>query len=127
MSDTQGHAKRTRRQRRWWQWLLLYPTLAVAFLGAVPQYMNVAKAYFYEVPVKQVFSAQMQNELWNKNAECIRTAPRSQIAIEEHILISASACSSRDILVDITYPDDKKLYRWIPFSMLESGNGEPSK
>lgn len=117
MSVSHEHVKRSRQKsRRWWQWFLLYPTIGVAFLGAVPQYVNVAKAYVYQVPVKQVFSAQMQNEMWTKNADCIRKAPRSQVTLEEHIAISASACASRDILVDITYPDDKKVYRWIPFA-----------
>src|SRR5205814_2454708 len=51
---------------------------------------------------------------------------RSQVTIEDHISISASACASRDILVDITYPDDKKVYRWIPFATLEPANTDAS-
>jgi hypothetical protein len=86
----------------------------------------VAKAYVYQVPVKQVFSAQKQNEMWTKNADCIRKAPRSQLTLEEHIAIAVSACASRDILVDITYPDDKKVYRWIPFGTPEPADDSSS-
>src|SRR5215471_11441859 len=113
MSDSHGPAKRSRQQsRKWWQWLLLYPTLTVAIIGAVPQYTSVAKAHFYNVPIKQVFSAEMQNELWNKNADCLLEAHPAQVAIQEHILVSVSACASRDVLVRIRYPGDKDLYRW---------------
>ena len=126
-SDTHGTANRRRRQsRKWWQWLLLYPTLTVALIGAVPQYTNVAKAYVYNVPVKQVFSAEMQNELWNKNADCLLAAHPAQVAIQEHILVSVSACASRDVLVGIRYPGDKDLYRWIPFATLESPDNQMS-
>jgi hypothetical protein len=127
MSVPHEHVKRPRQKsRKWWQWFLLYPTLAVTFLGAIPQYVNVAKAYVYQVPVKQVFSAQMQNEMWTKNADCIRTAPQAQVTIEKQISVSASACASGDVLVDITYPNDKKVYRWIPFATLEPANDTSS-
>src|SRR5262245_40621902 len=115
--------KRHRPRRKWWQWILLYPTLVAAFIGAVPQYIDVAKAHFYEVPLNQVFSAETQNKLWTKNLDCAKTLS-PQVTTEEHILVSVIACASGDVLVDVKYPDGKEIYRWIPFTTLQTAHSE---
>src|SRR5262245_21617777 len=111
-------------QRKWWQWVLLYPSLIVglssALIGAVPQYLTWFQAARIGVPPNQLFNAQTQNDLWNKNADCAKTLP-PPISIEENIRVSVNACSSGDVLVKVMYPNDKELYRWIPFKMVTSG------
>jgi len=113
--------------RQWWEWVLLYPSLVVglsgALIGAVPQYVTWIQAYRIGVPSNQVFSAQTQNELWNKNADCAKALPRP-VTIEENILVSVNACPSGDVLVKVTYPGDKELYRWIPLKMVTSSSPE---
>src|SRR5215813_13356752 len=113
--------------RQWWEWVLLYPSLVVglsgALIGAVPQYVTWIQAYRIGVPSNQVFSAQTQNELWNKNADCAKALPRP-VTIEENILVSVNACPSGDVLVKVTYPSDKALYRRIPFKMVTSSPRE---
>jgi hypothetical protein len=113
--------------RKWWQWLLLNPTLVVglggALIGAIPQYLTWIQAFRMGVPSNQVFSAKTQNELWNKNADCAKTLPRP-ITIEENIQVSVNACSSGDVLVKVLYPGEKELYRWIPFKMVTASSLE---
>ena len=113
--------------RRWWQWVLLYPTVVVglggALIGAIPQYLTWIQAFRIGVPTSQVFSAQIQNELWNKNVDCAKTLSKP-ITIEENILVSVNACSSGDVLVRVIYPGDKELYRWIPFKLVTSTSME---
>jgi len=127
MSSQDQTKKGEDKPRNWWQWMLLYPSVVVglgsALIGAVPQYVNWIQAYRLGVPSNQVFSAQTQNELWNKNADCAKSLPRP-VKIEEHIQVSVIACSSGDVLVKVIYPEDKELYRWIPFKMVTSSSPE---
>ncbi len=61
-----------RQPRRWWQWLLLYPALAVALVSAIPTYVEIFYSKKYEVPFGQSAAAKQQNDLWQRN----RPAPR---------------------------------------------------
>src|SRR5262249_7299006 len=58
------------RKRKWWQWLLTYPTIITTLIGAVPQYTTWAKAYMLNVPWGAVSEAEQQRTLWTKNFEC---------------------------------------------------------
>ena len=50
--------------------ILLYPTLAIAAIGAIPQYIQVFKAMTWDVPVNSVNSAEREHNLWVKNVDC---------------------------------------------------------
>lgn len=100
----------------WKQWLLIYPTFAVAVLGAIPQYIEVIKGFNMGVDANQVSYAENQNELWMKNHDCnlsfntIETIANSRVSI--------GACPSGDIQINITYPDDSTFIRWLGFDEL---------
>jgi hypothetical protein len=101
---------------RWWQWLLMYPTLALAIVGAVPQYLQWLSAISIGVPLSSnVSSLKEQNEAWSRNANCLSTIDHVKPATETTYAIDILACPSGDILVTLTpvqNPNAQQL-KWI--------------
>lgn len=103
--------------KSWKQWFLIYPTFAIAVLGAVPQYINVVKGFVIGVNSNQVSYAENQHKLWMRNQDChptlntIKTVANSEVSI--------GACPTGDIQVNIKYPNDSKFVRWIGFDELQ--------
>ena len=55
--------------KHWWQWLLLYPSFAVAILTAGPQWYDRINGYV--LGVASASQAEKQAQLWQKNASCV--------------------------------------------------------
>ena len=109
-----------KRPRRWWQWVLAYPALAIAILGAVPQYMNVLKGLSIGVSANEVHAAQQQNKLWQSNRECTPTLHK--VATATGAQVSVGACPTGDIQIAIDFPNGESIVRWIAFESIESAS-----
>ena len=57
---------------KWWQWILIYPSLLIAVLGAIPTLIEAAKAYRYDVPIFTSAAAEKQVKLWERNIDCLK-------------------------------------------------------
>src|SRR5207249_10423113 len=55
---------------RWWQWMLLYPSLAVTIVTAVPSWIDHVQAMKIGVSSRDLAQAQEQRRLWEANREC---------------------------------------------------------
>ena len=55
---------------RWWQWMLLYPSLAVTIVTAVPTWIDHVQAMKIGVNSRDLAQAQEQRRLWETNLEC---------------------------------------------------------
>jgi hypothetical protein len=105
--------------RRWWQWLLIYPGLAIAILGAVPTYMEAFKSYSLGVPFGRSFDAREQNRLWQENFECVQTATFSTITNKKKVEIGSKVCESGDVLLRGKRAEwDQPQLRWVSWSEL---------
>ena len=103
--------------QRWWQWLLMYPTMAIALVGAVPQYYQWATAFHIGVPPAAVNDAQEQLQAWARNIACqqdraiqsVRPTSKTNYGIE------LTPCPSGDILLTLTpnQNPDNPVSRWI--------------
>ena len=104
--------------KTWKQWFLIYPTFAIAVLGAIPQYINVIQGLAIGVETSQVSYAVNQNKLWKKNQNC----NLSLITIKtiENSRLSIGACPTGDIQVNIIFPDDSRVVRWLGFDELKN-------
>ena len=84
---------------KWWQWLLVYPGLAVALIPVVTEYLKSS-------------DGDKQVALWSKNISCIE-APFAGVLNEFNVQTSATICKSGDVLVRFIGPGDKRAYRWV--------------
>jgi hypothetical protein len=110
-------ATKTESPKRWWQWLLLYPGLAVAILGAIPTYREAFRSYSRDVPFGQSFDAEEQNRLWQKNFECAKKANFSPITNKQKVEIASVVCESGDVLLRGRRPDwEQPQVRWVSWN-----------
>ena len=117
--------KRDGKKRKWWQWLLAYPTILTSVAGAVPQYTTWAKAYMLDVPWGAVSEAEEQKGLWTKNFECswkesAQTA-RTSVTSNRNERVSITVCQSGDALVAFQPPGSEPRFRWIGFDRFQGG------
>ena len=103
----------TRRTRPVWQSILIYPTLAIALITAVPQWIEKYQAYRLDIAKDRVAAALRQNELWSKNLSC-SGAPFAWYSNPSDIKIDATICNSGDIFVQAVTPDNKRHMHWVP-------------
>jgi hypothetical protein len=97
----------------WWQWLIMYPTLVVSLVGAVPQYKDWVTALRLGVPPGSVAQAEEQQQLWEKNFECARREEPRSVTTPTNIKVVVTPCPSGDVLVEVDTPDFGKNIRWI--------------
>src|SRR5262245_60108036 len=98
--------------RQWWQWLLLYPTLLIALLTAVPEWIKLADAWKSNVPPDQLRQAEQQKELWEKNLQCT-TKPMDFFQNPDNVKVVATICDSGDVFVRVFAPGNKNAYYWV--------------
>jgi hypothetical protein len=113
-----------RKKRKWWQWLLAYPTIITSAIGAVPQYTTWAKAYMLNVPWNAVSEAEEQKALWTKNVECswkesVQTG-KTSVTTDKDERVTITLCPSGDALVTIQPAGAEPRFRWISFDRFGS-------
>ena len=70
----EADSKDGKQPMKWWQWFIVYPTVATSFFAAIPTATNYAKSLALGVKPSQVSDAETQNKLWEKNADCLINA-----------------------------------------------------
>lgn len=103
-------------RRKWWQWVLMYPALAVALVGAVPQFGQWLSALRMGAsPGSNVADLKAQQEAWNRNAKCLAEIKRVKPASQTAYAIDLLVCPSGDILLTLTPIQDAsaQVSRWI--------------
>lgn len=104
--------------------ILLYPTLAIAAIGAIPQYIQVFKAMTWNVPVNSVNSAEREHNLWVKNVDCGVSEDLPEASLADNTRVVARVCPSGDVLVKVKRVTGEESYRWVP---LEEAKSKDSK
>jgi hypothetical protein len=112
-----------KKKRKWWQWLLAYPTIITSAVGAVPQYTTWAKAYMLNVPWNAVSEAEEQKALWTRNFECSWKEPaqtaKTSLTTSRNERVTIILCPSGDALVAIQPPGAEPRFRWIGFDRFQ--------
>jgi hypothetical protein len=102
--------------QRWWQWVLMYPTIAVALAGAIPQYYQWITAVAIGLPIfSDVGDAQQQEKTWERNVSCLRNIDHIKPSSSTNYSIDLVSCPTGDILVTLTplQNPDQQVSRWI--------------
>lgn len=95
---------------KWWQWVILYPTLAISFLSAAPQWVDKAQAMFNGV--EDIKFAEQQRKAWQDNMTC-SAAPFDWYSTAENLKVDATICNSGDIFVRVATPKKGNFYQWV--------------
>ena len=96
---------------------MLYPTLLIALLTAVPEWMKLAEAWESDIPADKLDKAQQQSDLWKKNLQCT-TSPMDFFANPANVKVDATICESGDVFVRVFTPDNKGVYYWVDINSL---------
>ena len=106
--------------------ILLYPALAVAAIGAFPQYLQVLKAAKLDVPVSAVNAAEREHNLWVKNFGCASDDDLPETSLADNTRVAVVVCPSGDVLVQVKRAKGQPSYRWIPLEEVKSSDSQLS-
>ncbi len=106
---------------KWWQWLLMYPTLVIALLGHIPNGIKLYHSYKTGVSFSKIDASSEQNNLWKKNLDCLTGLNFHEVTTASNATVSVGICKSGDVLVcgksaDPTVEGEKL---WISFSQIK--------
>jgi len=92
----------------WWQLFLVYPTLAVTLVTALPTYMEKLEAWNKGVEQQELTAAKERNRLITKNFECMQS-PIDWVSTANSTRVDGTICyKTGDILVRINWGDDNE-------------------
>lgn len=104
---------------RWWQWVLIYPTLAISTLGSVPTLLELNRAREAKVAFGWSAASLQQQDLWAKNMRCAE-APFEGQPNAAAVRVAATICKSGDVLVRFVGPEERTAYRWVPVERFDA-------
>lgn len=97
---------------KWWQWVIIYPTLAISILSAAPQWVDKGQALFNGVKDRGWEEAKQQQDAWRANMTC-SAAPFDWYSTPENLKVDATICNSGDIFVRVATPRQGNFYQWV--------------
>ncbi|PKH88641.1 hypothetical protein [Colwellia sp. Bg11-28] len=98
--------------KKWWQWFLLYPTILVALVGAVPTYMELWNSKQKSVDFGDSKKAEVNLEMWKKNLVCT-ARPMDPYITSSYVEVDANICESGDVFIRIRTPKNRVRFEWV--------------
>lgn len=106
-------AKSTEQSRlAWWQWLLMYPALAVAAIGAIPTVVQGIEALRLDTSYGDVPIARRNVDLFDKNFKCLGKSGTA-VKLGDNTQIEAAVCDNGDIWIRATTADNQSKVSWV--------------
>lgn len=106
----------SRRQRKWWQWLLMYPSLLIAIISAIPTFIEIYDSHKLGVPFGFGKAAKQQNEVWERNFECVRKEDFHDVVTRHNVKVGTIVCPSGDVLLRAEAPKSPIRLKWLDLS-----------
>ena len=95
------------RPRNWWQWVLLYPAVALAMLSAVPGWVDSLAALAQGVGNAKYSELKERHALFVRNGECLSAPVQWYREPRSGRVIDATLCPTGDIYIRVLVPDDE--------------------
>ena len=106
--------------KKWWQWFLVYPTLLISLMGALPEASRIIET---GAAWGETVQAQEQHEMWKSNFNCTKTVTPVTIHNVHNIVVSSLVCPSGDILITGQRPEDKDpTFMWVSLDNVLAGD-----
>lgn len=111
---------------KWWQLLILYPTLATSIVAAVPTLIELYRSNKYGVEFGESTQAKERERLFLKNMTCT-VEPFDWYRAANNVQVDATICVSGDVLVRLQSPFNSYAYGWVSVDQLLARiTGSPS-
>lgn len=102
-----------------WKAFIMYPTLAIALIGAVPQYWTMIEATLKGISSNKVREQEHLTELWKNNLDCIK---KDSIPISDNNTeIQVRFCSASLFLIE-KLKANKSYYEWVEINDTNSSS-----
>jgi hypothetical protein len=96
-----------------WQYLILYPTLALSIGGSIPTVWNELKAIRLGVARSELQLAQEQEKLWRSNLDCIQQQGIYEADGVDGLIVKVTLCPSGDVLLRYYSNDWTPQFKWV--------------
>ena len=96
-----NHEARTHYPLRWWHWVLMYPTLAIAIATAAPEWFDRLWESFVGVGDVSREEALTLSHLLRKNSECVASFPVIPASMTSRAAHARLCEETGDVLVQI--------------------------
>jgi hypothetical protein len=93
---------------KWWQWVLMYPTLAITLAGSIPTLYTLYQSIKFGVPFGEVGIATRREEVFNKSADCLSNLQFHAVPGGEDASISVGVCPQGKTLTVLIQPHSPK-------------------
>lgn len=97
---------------KWWQWFLIYPTLATTIIASIPTFVELRSSAKLGVDYGKSQEAIEQRDAWSRNLSCGQ-APYDWYVTPNNVKVDATICRSGDVLVRYELPMGKGSYKWV--------------
>ena len=104
-------------QLKLWQALIIYPAILTTLGGSIPTAWQAFKAWRLDVSYSKVAQAEAQQDLWERNLDCLTTRPVYSLEIEGGVQLSVTLCASGDALLQYQR-GSASTYTWVPYPPL---------
>lgn len=122
--ETIAKGKPTTTPVKWWQWVFMYPALAIALVSHAPKLYQLYESYKLNVRYSYVDTALKTNDKWERNFECLQNMKFHTVTTSGNACISVGVCPSGDLLVQVQPPDPKArpILQWISWAEITKEN-----
>lgn len=102
---------------KFYQWVLLYPALALALggsvAGSIPTVIREVKAWRLGVQSSQLDLVREQARLWERNVACLQEGSSYEIDGPQGIVVRVTLCTTGDALLRYHLNAWPPIYRWV--------------
>lgn len=106
----------------WYKSFLIYPAVAVALIGAIPQYIDKIQGLVRGLDNSEYSYAKKQASYWEREGHCLALDPIVIVGRTPESSIELRICSDMLLLVNRLSFDGNKRYRWIEISEPKSSS-----
>jgi len=96
---------------------VIYPALLTSLGGSIPTAWQAYKSWRLNVSYSKVAQAEAQQQLWERNLECLTMRPVYALDIDDGVQLSVTLCTSGDALLQYQR-GSASTSTWIPYPAL---------
>jgi hypothetical protein len=112
-AKTKSHSKLSSSSSlNWWQWILMYPTLGIAILGAIPTVVQGIRAFSIGTTYSEVPIVQRNATLFENNWKCLGKSGTT-VQLADNTKIEVAVCERGDIWIRSTTAENQGHVSWV--------------
>jgi len=98
---------------KFWQYLVVYPSLVLSIGGSIPTIWNEVKAWKLGVDRSQLQLVQEQESLWRSNLDCVQQQGVYEADGPKGLVVRVTLCPTGDVLLRYYENDWSPIFKWV--------------